>query len=58
MTAERLDAHWQTNARSTLLLTREFAALHADATIAARQPGERIERAADRSPNRSGACSG
>ncbi len=44
MTAERLDAHWQTNARSTLLLTREFAALHADATNPARQPGERIGR--------------
>jgi len=44
MTAERLDAHWQTNARSTLLLTREFAALHTDATNPARQPGERFER--------------
>ncbi|GAA5201372.1 SDR family oxidoreductase [Microbacterium jejuense] len=44
MTAERLDAHWQTNARSTLLLTREFAALHADTTAPGRQPGERIGR--------------
>jgi len=44
MTAERLDAHWQTNARSTLLLTREFAALHAGSTPPGRQPGERIGR--------------
>lgn len=44
LTAERLDAHWQTNARSTLLLTREFAALHTDATDPAQQPGERFER--------------
>jgi 3-oxoacyl-[acyl-carrier protein] reductase len=44
MTAERLDAHWQTNARSTLLLTREFAALHAGAAASERRPGERIGR--------------
>jgi 3-oxoacyl-[acyl-carrier protein] reductase len=44
MTAERLDAHWQTNARSTLLLTREFATLHAGAKGAERLPGERIGR--------------
>jgi len=44
MTAERLDAHWQTNARSTLLLTREFAALRAGTTAPERQPGERIGR--------------
>jgi 3-oxoacyl-[acyl-carrier protein] reductase len=43
LTAERLDAHWQTNARSTLLLTREFAALHAGDGTAAR-PGERVGR--------------
>jgi 3-oxoacyl-[acyl-carrier protein] reductase len=46
MTAERLDAHWQTNARSTLLLTREFAALHAPAQDPERRPGERIGRSA------------
>jgi len=43
MTAERLDAFWQTNTRSTMLLTREFAALHAGDAIAAR-PGERVGR--------------
>lgn len=43
MTVERLDAFWQTNARSTILLTREFAALHAGAGPSAR-PGERVER--------------
>lgn len=50
MTAERLDAFWQTNTRSTILLTREFAALRApDAGGAAdagprSRPGERTER--------------
>lgn len=43
MTAERLDAFWQTNARSTILLTREFAALHGSEHTGSR-PGERIER--------------
>ncbi|WP_194410239.1 SDR family oxidoreductase [Microbacterium cremeum] len=43
MTAERLDAFWQTNARSTILLTREFAALHGGESAGSR-PGERIER--------------
>lgn len=43
MTADRLDAFWQTNARSTILLTREFAALRSDARPGAR-PGERAER--------------
>lgn len=43
MTAERLDAFWQTNARSTILLTREFAALHGGERTDSR-PGERIER--------------
>ncbi|MCP2638520.1 SDR family oxidoreductase [Microbacterium sp. HD4P20] len=43
MTADRLDGFWQANARSTLLLTREFAALHAGAGPGAR-PGERIGR--------------
>lgn len=46
MTADRLDAHWQTNARSTLLLTREFAALHAGALDPGARPGERVERPA------------
>jgi len=44
MTAERLDAFWQTNARSTILLTREFAALHADAAEPGARPGERTGR--------------
>jgi 3-oxoacyl-[acyl-carrier protein] reductase len=43
MTAERLDSFWATNTRSTLLLTRAFAALHAGAAPGAR-PGERAER--------------
>lgn len=43
VTAERLDAFWQTNARSTILLTREFAALHAGDGPGAR-PGERVAR--------------
>ena len=43
MTADRLDGFWQANARSTILLTREFAALHAGDGPGAR-PGERIER--------------
>jgi 3-oxoacyl-[acyl-carrier protein] reductase len=44
MTAERLDAFWQTNTRSTLLLTREFAALHAGPLDPGSRPGERVER--------------
>lgn len=44
MTAERLDAFWQTNARSTILLTREFAALHAGASAPGSRPGERVAR--------------
>lgn len=43
MTAERLDGFWQTNTRSTILLTREFAAMRAGDGPAAR-PGERVER--------------
>ena len=43
MTADRLDAFWQANARSTLLLTREFAALHSGERTESR-PGERIGR--------------
>ena len=44
MTADRLDAFWQTNTRSTLLLTREFARLHAGAPAPDSRPGERVER--------------
>lgn len=43
MTAERLDGFWATNARSTLLLTQAFAALHAPDAPGAR-PGERVGR--------------
>ena len=43
MTAERLDSFWATNTRSTLLLTRAFAALRADSAPGAR-PGERAGR--------------
>ena len=43
MTAERLDGHWQVNARSTLLLTRAFAEQFSGGTTngAATQPGVR-----------------
>ncbi|WP_169583039.1 MULTISPECIES: SDR family oxidoreductase [Microbacterium] len=43
MTAERLDGFWSANARSTLLLTRAYAALHVTQAPGAR-PGERTER--------------
>lgn len=43
MTAERLDAFWEANARSSILLTKSFAALHRAGAPAAR-PGERTER--------------
>ncbi|PFG30459.1 SDR family oxidoreductase [Paramicrobacterium agarici] len=43
MTPDRLDAHWQTNTRSTILLTAEFARHKAGGTaIEAARPGERI----------------
>lgn len=42
MTPEALDAFWQTNTRSTLLLTRAFALLKADAPTAPARPGERV----------------
>lgn len=45
MTAERLDGFWSANARSTLLLTRAYAALHVTQAPGAR-PGERTERTA------------
>ncbi len=44
MAVERLDAFWQTNTRSTLLLTREFARLHAGSPAPGSRPGERVER--------------
>jgi len=54
-TAASLDAFWETNTRSTLLLTRAFAALHADrgsaapvagpGDVAPARPGERAGRA-------------
>ena len=44
MTAERLDSFWETNARSTILLTREFAALRAAGDGPDARPGERLER--------------
>lgn len=45
MTAERLDAFWQVNTRSTLLLTAEFARARAGAPAAVRRPGERVSGA-------------
>ncbi|WP_236683534.1 SDR family oxidoreductase [Demequina aurantiaca] len=44
MTADRLDAMWSANARSTLLLTRQFAEIHAPQAqdYEPRRPGERI----------------
>ncbi|MFC4140509.1 MULTISPECIES: SDR family oxidoreductase [unclassified Microbacterium] len=41
MTADRLDAHWQTNARATMLLTAGFARRKAGTDAAAQRPGER-----------------
>ncbi len=42
MTPDRLDGHWTTNARSTLLLTAAFARTRADdPSEATRRPGER-----------------
>jgi 3-oxoacyl-[acyl-carrier protein] reductase len=43
LTAERLDSFWASTARSTLLLTRAFAALHTGKAPGAR-PGERAAR--------------
>ncbi|GAA4692027.1 SDR family oxidoreductase [Kocuria gwangalliensis] len=47
MTAETLDAFWDTNTRSTLLLTRHFAHRRAATTArsASARPGDRIEKA-------------
>ncbi|MDO5092227.1 MAG: SDR family oxidoreductase [Propionibacteriaceae bacterium] len=43
MTPARLDAFWDVNTRSTLLLTAEFARLKAPTQATQRHPGERIE---------------
>lgn len=48
MSPERLTAMWEVNTRSTLLLTREFAALHAGAQ--AYTPARPGDRAADHPP--------
>ncbi|QEE62516.1 SDR family oxidoreductase [Salinibacterium sp. dk2585] len=42
MSPERLDAHWDVNARATLLLTAEFARRKTPDTGETRRPGERI----------------
>lgn len=44
MTAERLSAMWETNTRATMLLTREFAALHQAPSDNAARPGDRAAR--------------
>jgi 3-oxoacyl-[acyl-carrier protein] reductase len=47
MTADRLDSFWQTNTRSTILLTREFAARRVppeDGAAPHARPGERRRR--------------
>ncbi len=43
MTAERLSAFWEVNARATILLTAEFARLRAPQGDNARRPGDRID---------------
>ncbi len=43
MTGDRLDAFWSTNARSTLLLTAEFARRLAPPQSGRRRPGDTIE---------------
>ncbi|WP_031272777.1 SDR family oxidoreductase [Kocuria atrinae] len=42
MTPEALDAFWDTNTRSTLLLTRAFALLKTDGPRGAARPGDRL----------------
>ncbi|MDO8145887.1 MULTISPECIES: SDR family oxidoreductase [unclassified Isoptericola] len=49
MTPEALDAHWQTNTRSTLLLTRLFARQRREDAPALR-PGETLRRTAPADP--------
>ncbi|WP_407319725.1 SDR family oxidoreductase [Isoptericola halotolerans] len=51
MSAATLDAFWETNARSSLLLTRRFAQQHvAAAPGTTTRPGERLRRAAPSDP--------
>lgn len=50
MTPETLDAFWDTNTRSTLLLTRAFALLHTEAPTMASRPGDRPGRRRFTSP--------
>lgn len=55
MTAERLDAHWQVNARSTLLLTLAFAEHRSgEASQRAARPGDRLERRGPHDANDAG----
>jgi 3-oxoacyl-[acyl-carrier protein] reductase len=42
MTPERLSAFWEVNTRATVLLTAEFARLHAPQSEGPRRPGDRI----------------
>jgi len=50
MTPEALDAFWDTNTRSTLLLTRRFARQHTQDDVAPARPGDRVERRAAADP--------
>lgn len=50
MTADTLDAFWETNTRSTLLLTQRFAEPHGAGSPGAR-PGERVSRAGHADPS-------
>lgn len=49
MSPETLDSFWETNARSTILLTRRFAEQHGAGDPGAR-PGERVTRTAAADP--------
>ncbi|WP_431814284.1 SDR family oxidoreductase [Kocuria sp. cx-455] len=48
MTPEALDAFWNTNTRSTLLLTRAFALLKTDRPTEAARPGDRLGNGHDK----------
>ncbi len=50
VTADSLDAFWETDTRSTLLLTRRFAKQFATAAARTRDPGERLTPAAATDP--------
>lgn len=43
MSADRLDAHWQTNARATMLLTAGFARRKAGTGATHQRPGDRVD---------------